>query len=142
MKNYLFVLLISIILCSCGGRSVEASDLLEQSIDTNAVESEMVDNSVNDDNNPSSLVEDTGAESPNKEILEAQKKACQELKSWGAKDAYVDTDGYLVYVVNKQEITTSGKDVAKSMYELVSDVPGIKGVKVVDKKSKEELGRY
>lgn len=76
------------------------------------------------------------------EAKAAQKKACNELKSWGAKNAYVDNDGYLVYEVNKSELSASGNEVAKSMYDLVGYVPGIKGVRVVDYNSKAELGKY
>lgn len=79
-------------------------------------------------------------ESSSFEIL--RNKACNELKSWGARDAYYDEDGYLVYGVLRSDLSANANDVAMSMYQMVSDVPGTKGCKVVDVKTKKVLGRY
>ena len=69
-------------------------------------------------------------------------KCCNEIKSWGAKDAYVDNEDYFIYGVERNDISASGNDVAKAMYPMVEEIPDLKGVKVVDVVTKEELGRY
>lgn len=79
---------------------------------------------------------------PSKGIETLRRNACNDLKSWGAKDAYFDEDGYLVYCVSRSDLSASGNDVARSMYQMVYDIPGTKGCKVVDVKTKKELGRF
>mgnify|MGYP003305553229 CR=1 FL=1 len=69
-------------------------------------------------------------------------KCCNEIKSYGAKDAYVDDEEYFVYGVLSSEISASGDQVAKAMYPMVEEIPDLKGVKVVDVETKKELGRY
>lgn len=74
-----------------------------------------------------------------KEITE---KVVNEIISWGAVDAYVDSENYFVYVVNSWDITASGNAVAEAMYPMVEEIPNLKGLRVVDASTKEELGRY
>ena len=57
-------------------------------------------------------------------------------------DAYVDSENYFVYVVNSWDITASGNAVAEAMYPMVEEIPNLKGLRVVDASTKEELGRY
>lgn len=76
------------------------------------------------------------------DTLAARKKAVEELKSWGARDASFDDDGYLVYAVYPADITASADDVAFQMYLLFMDTPTLKGVRVVNYIDKTEMGRY
>lgn len=77
-----------------------------------------------------------------KEISEsAKQKACSELKSWGAKDAYFDGN-YLCYVVSESEISTSAYEVGKAMYTMFEDVDGLQGIKVVSAETKKVLATY
>lgn len=89
-----------------------------------------------------SLVEQPGAVQDDNinHIILAQHKAVSQLKSWGAKDAYISSDKYLVYVVDEASLAATPNEVARSMYELFSDVPGIVGVRVVSASSKRKLG--
>jgi len=76
------------------------------------------------------------------DTVAVRKKAVDELKSWGAKDAYFDKAGYLVYEVASTDLSASANYVAHEMYKLFSDTPTLKGVRVVDYIDKRELGRY
>lgn len=71
-----------------------------------------------------------------------RKKAADELKSWGAKDAYFDKDGYLVYEVASTDLSASADEVAREMYEMFGDTPTLEGICVVDYIDKKELGCY
>lgn len=140
MKKFLFIIpAIACLFSSCSNQKEHLE--IPKSVNQTLVESENDSSSVEATVEESAPSEEVSQES-SAEMKAAQQKACAELKSWGAKDAYVDDNGYLVYVVNKSEITASGNEVAKSMYELVGEVPGVKGVRVVDHKSKAELGKY
>lgn len=98
-------------------------------------------NNTSNSSNESSTNDSTQVASSNSiEIL--RDKACNELKSWGARDAHFDEDGYLVYGVLRSDLSANANDVALSMYQMVCDVPGTKGCKVVDLKTNKELGRY
>lgn len=74
------------------------------------------------------------------EIL--KKKVADEIKSWGAKDAYFNDDNYFVYCVDPSDLATSGDEVAKSMFFNVQEVPGVKGCIVLDYKTKKKIGKY
>ena len=54
----------------------------------------------------------------------------------------MDSENYFVYVVNSWDITASGNAVAEAMYPMVEEIPNLKGLRVVDASTKEELGRY
>lgn len=136
-KFYLFLFVLSL-LASCSGEKHQEKLPVNQVEAVDPIE----DPQSNSDSVESKASEDEFPNDNSAETKAAQKQACAELKSWGAKDAYVDENGYLVYVVNKNDISASGNEVAKSMYELVGEVPGVKGVRVVDNKTKTELGRY
>lgn len=69
-------------------------------------------------------------------------KVIDDIMSYGAKDAYVDESNYFVYGVEKADITATGDQVAEAMFPMVEEIPGIKGVKVQDVKTKEILGQY
>lgn len=72
-----------------------------------------------------------------------QQKAVSELKSWGADDAYFDESGYLVYVVDINKLSDSPDNVAKSLYPMFEDTPGIKGIKIVSSNDRStQLGIY
>ena len=69
-------------------------------------------------------------------------KVADEIKSWGAIDAYFDDDNYFVYCVNPSEISASPDEVAKAMYPMVTEVPNVKGCIVMNAQTKKEIGRY
>lgn len=71
-----------------------------------------------------------------------KERVIHEIKSYGAKDAYVDNDNYFVYGVEKSDLAASGDEVASAMFPMVDEIPGIKGVKVIDVNTKEVLGVY
>lgn len=75
-------------------------------------------------------------------IKSAQEKAVSQLKLWGAKDAYISSDKYLIYVVDEASLSASPDEVAHSMYDLFSDVPGIVGIRVVSASSGRTIGEY
>lgn len=74
------------------------------------------------------------------EIL--KNKVADEIKSWGAKDAYFNEDNYFVYCVDPEDLGASADEVAKAMFPNVEEVPGVKGCIVLDFKTKKELGKY
>lgn len=76
------------------------------------------------------------------DVSTLRNKVIQEIKSYGAKDAYFDKNGYFVYCVVQSDITATPNAVAKAMYPMVQDVPSTKGCIVVDFYTKKELGRY
>ena len=69
-------------------------------------------------------------------------KAVNELKSWGAKDARFDDEGYLVYAVATTDLSAPAEEVARQMYSLFMETPTLNGVRVVDYIDNSELGRY
>lgn len=71
-----------------------------------------------------------------------KKSVADEIKSWGALDAYFDENNYFVYCVNPSDLSASGDEVAAAMFPNVEEVPGVKGCIVMDFYSKKELGRY
>lgn len=76
------------------------------------------------------------------DTVAVRKKTVEELKSWGAKDALFDDDGYLVYAVAPSDLSVSADDVALEIYTLFSDDPTLNGVRVVNYVDNSELGRY
>lgn len=85
-------------------------------------------------------IEQTGNKKDDIEIQ--KKKVANEIKSWGAKDAYFNEDNYFVYCVDPDEISGSADEVARAMFPNVEEVHGVKGCIVVDFKTKKELGKY
>jgi hypothetical protein len=75
------------------------------------------------------------------DIQSAQEKACNELKSWGAEDAYFD-DNYLCYVVAPEALSATADEVAEQLFPMFEDVPNIKGIKVISSTDNTELGSY
>lgn len=71
-----------------------------------------------------------------------QEKVANEIISYGAVDAYFDSNNYFVYCVNKSDISASADEVAAAMYPMVTEVPNVKGCIVLDAQTKKELGRY
>ena len=67
--------------------------------------------------------------------------AIAELKSWGAKDAYMDGD-VIVYVADESDITGNPYDVAWNWYGMYKDVPGVKGFRIVSASTRKTLGEY
>lgn len=91
---------------------------------------------------PSAVTEEVSVPTETIDTVAARKKAADELKSWGAKDAYFDKSGYLVYEVAQTDLSASADDVAHEMYKLFMDTPTLNGIRVVDYIDKKELGRY
>ena len=75
-------------------------------------------------------------------IQELKTKVIDDIKAFGAKDAYFDEDDYFVDCVDPAEISANADQVAEAMFPMVEEVPGVKGCKVVDFTTKKELGRY
>ena len=73
---------------------------------------------------------------------ELKTKVIDDIKAFGAKNAYLDEDDYFVYCVDPAEISANANQVAEAMFPMVEEVPGVKGCKVVDFTTKKELGRY
>ena len=86
------------------------------------------------------LVIDEPTTNPNIDSL--KKAAAKDIISWGAKDAYFDEDNFFIYCVDPQDISTTANEVAKAMFPMVHEVPGVKGCIVMDYSTKKELGRY
>lgn len=76
------------------------------------------------------------------DTVAVRNKAVEELKSWGARDARFDPDGYLVYAVATTDLSASAEDVAREMYILFLETPTLKGVRVVNYIDNKELGCY
>lgn len=76
------------------------------------------------------------------DTVAVRNKAVEELKSWGAKDARFDDEGYLVYAVATTDLSAPAEEVARQMYSLFMETPTLNGVRVVDYIDNSELGRY
>jgi len=75
--------------------------------------------------------------------IDSLKKAvAEDIISWGAKDAYFDEDNFFIYCVDPQSLSAPANEVAKAMFPMVQEVPGVKGCIVMDYSTKKELGRY
>lgn len=71
-----------------------------------------------------------------------QIEACQMIIKAG-EDAYIDKEGYFVYVTSLHKLTDSPNHVAKTFYPTVSYIDGIKGVKIESAEEKgTQLGIY
>ncbi len=102
-------------------------------------------NSLNSYKEPATETEITvdKSETEQKGIKESDKKrAISELKSWGAEDAYFDSEDYLCYVVSETSISTKPYEVAKALYPMFRDIKGLKGIKVVSAETKKVLATY
>lgn len=68
-------------------------------------------------------------------------RACSELKSYGAEEAYFEDD-YLCYVVSESDLSASPYEVGKALYPMFEDIQGLKGIKVVSATNHTVLGTY
>lgn len=68
-------------------------------------------------------------------------RACSELKSYGAKDAYFEDD-YLCYVVSESDLSASPYEVGKALYPMFEDIQGLKGIKIVSANNHTILETY
>jgi len=118
-KTALFAFVV--LLAACGGKGTKVQQPVE---------------------NSTSVVEEQAEKPETIDTAAVRDKAAEELKSWGAKDAYFDKAGYLVYEVASSDLTASAGKVAYEMYKIFSDTPTLKGIRVVDYIDKTELGRY
>lgn len=82
------------------------------------------------------------AEAETIDTVAVRNKAVEELKSWGARDARFDDEGYLVYAVATTDLSAPAEEVARQMYRLFIETPTLNGVRVVDYIDNSELGRY
>lgn len=91
---------------------------------------------------PSVITEEVIEVSEGEGVSQAEKdKACSELKSYGAKDAYFEDD-YLCYVVEESDLSASAYEVGKALYPMFEDIKGLKGIKVVSATNHKIMGVY
>ena len=116
-KVFLFIVTVGMVSC---GNSTKTVQVNSQQTDTLVVEQSQ------------SEPVDTAA---------MRSKAAEELKSWGAPNAYIDGQGFLVYEVHSTDISADPDKVASDYYFMFTESL-IEGVKVVDIDSKKLLGSY
>ena len=116
-KLFLFVAAVAIVSCGNNGRAVKNE---EPQIDTASVEV---------------------TETVEKDTIALRNNAVQELKNWGAFNAYIDDNGYLVYEAHPADINGNADDVELEYYKMFISAT-IKGVRIINFDNKELLGSY